>query len=116
MTLVVSAKAFVFRIGQTGTVGGLADHQEQMAIFGLKIKDVDIGIVRSLNVKKRASPVGSDVDHDRTVGLPPAVLDQRADLGPSSELLEFGLDEVCVLEDKNTENPVWFDAFDKICT
>ena len=67
-----------------------------MAVLWLHVENFYIGVIISLDVEEFATTILTDVDHDGTGSLPPAILHQWAHLSPSAELLEFGFDEVYV--------------------
>lgn len=111
MAFVMPAKKLVFCIGHTATLCGLSNHQQQMTISGSDVQDLHIGVVGCLDVKELAAPVGSNVDNDWHVDLSPLVSDQRANLDPGSEFLEFRLNEVGVHDDRDTEAGKGFASF-----
>lgn len=103
VAFVMPAEEFILGVGQAVAFSGLADHQQKVAILRLNVENFDVGIVSRLDVEEFATAVIPDVDHDWTRSLTPMVRHQRADLGSCAEFLEFGLDEVCVHEELDTD-------------
>ena len=96
MPLVVTTKELVLPVGQATAFCGLPDHEQQVAVFRLKVENKNVGIVVRLDVEELPSSIVGDVNDDRTSGGAPAVSCERAQLNSSAEFLEFGLNEVCV--------------------
>jgi hypothetical protein len=60
--LVVTAQEPVLGVGQARTRSGLSNHQQQVAIPGLHVQHLDIGLIGGLDVEELAMPVVADVD------------------------------------------------------
>ena len=75
MAFIVTAEELVLGVRQAGTFGGLPHHQEQVTVLSLHIQNFNISIVLGLNVEEFATPILSNVDHDRPAALLPAISD-----------------------------------------
>ncbi|MCA8999366.1 MAG: hypothetical protein KDA80_20395 [Planctomycetaceae bacterium] len=104
----MTTEEFVFCIGQAKTVGWLANHQEQVTILGLKVQDLNIGVVPRLYFIKFATAIGSDVNDYRTRSLSPTVGCQRADFDSCAQLCEFLNEKVGVHGEMDTDSDGWF--------
>jgi hypothetical protein len=92
VSLIVAAEQLVIYVREASTLGGLSNHQQQMAVLWLNIDNLDISLGVRLDIEELTVTVMANVDPQWSRRLLPAVLDQRSNFCPSTQLIELGFD------------------------